>query len=109
LSTTLKLTRQAFGLELRRGTFDIEVAGERVGSIEWLGEVEIPVEPRTHSLRLRAGRYSSQSHTLNAGDESIVSFRCHGAMLWPRYVASAFKTDLAISLARESMSNTSEP
>jgi len=101
LSTYLRLMRQAFGLELRRGTFDIEVDGERVGSIEWHGEVEIPLEPGAHSLRLRAGRYSSQPRRFDAADESVVSFRCHGAMLWPRYVASIFKPDLAISLTRE--------
>ncbi len=101
MSTTLKLTRQGFGMELRRGTFNIEVDGEHVGSIEWHGEVEIPVEPGSHSLRLRAGRFSSRPHAFNARDESIVSFRCHGAMVWPRYVASVFRPDLAISLTRE--------
>jgi len=35
-----------------------------------------------------------------AGDE-VVTFRCHGAMLWPRYVASLAKPDLAIPLTRE--------
>jgi hypothetical protein len=34
-------------------------------------------------------------------DESVVSFRCHGAMMWPRWVASAMKPDLAISVSRE--------
>jgi hypothetical protein len=88
-------------MELRRGTFDVEVDGERVGSIEWHGEAEIPLEPGLHSLRLRAGRFSSRPHTFDARNESIVSFRCHGAMVWPRYVASVFKPDLAISLKRE--------
>jgi hypothetical protein len=88
-------------MELRRGSFDIEVDGARVGSIEWHGEVEIQVEPGPHRLRLRAGRYSSRPHTFDARDESVVSFRCHGAMVWPRYVASVVKPDLAISLTRD--------
>jgi hypothetical protein len=35
-----------------------------------------------------------------AGGE-VVNFRTHGAMIWPRYVASIIKRDLAISLKRE--------
>ena len=88
-------------MELRRGTFDVEVDGEHVGSIEWHGEMEIPVDPGARSLRLRAGRYSSRPHKFDAGDGAIVSFRCHGAMVWPRYVASVVKPGLAISLTRE--------
>jgi hypothetical protein len=34
-------------------------------------------------------------------DDEVVNFRGHGAMLWPRYVASIVKPDLAISLRRE--------
>jgi hypothetical protein len=34
-------------------------------------------------------------------DAETVNFRCHGAMLWPLYVASMVKADLAISLKRE--------
>jgi hypothetical protein len=30
--------------------------------------------------------------------DSVVSFRCHGAMIWPTYVVSFLKPDLAISL-----------
>jgi hypothetical protein len=34
-------------------------------------------------------------------DGQVASFRCHGAMVWPRWVASFVKPDLAISLVRE--------
>ncbi len=88
-------------MELRRGVFEILVDGEHVGSIEWHGEVEIPVDPGRHSLRLRAGRLASRPHAFDAGEGTVVSFRCHGAMMWPRYVASMVKPDLAISLLRE--------
>jgi hypothetical protein len=36
---------------------------------------------------------------LAAGE--VVNFRGHGAMVWPRYVVSIVKPDLAISLKRE--------
>jgi hypothetical protein len=36
---------------------------------------------------------------LPAGNRS--DFRTHGAMVWPRYVASIIKPDLAISFKRE--------
>lgn len=59
VSATLRLVREGFGIELRRGRFDVTVDGE------------------------------------------TASFRCHGAMVWPRFVASLVKPDLAISLRRE--------
>jgi hypothetical protein len=34
MAGTLKLTREAFGIELRRGTFEISVDGKSAGSIE---------------------------------------------------------------------------
>jgi hypothetical protein len=98
---TLRLTRQAFGVELRRGTFGIWLDGKDVGSIEWHETTEVPVEPGRHTLRMRAGRYSSQERAFNVGDGDVVNFRCHGAMVWPRYLASIVKPDIAISLSRE--------
>ena len=101
MSVTLRLSRQGFGMELRRGTFDIEVDGQHAGTIDWHGEAEIEMGQGHHSLQLRAGRFASPSHTFDASDGTVVSFRCHGAMIWPRYVASILKPDLAISLIRE--------
>jgi hypothetical protein len=34
-------------------------------------------------------------------DGETVAYRCHGANLWPIFVASLVKPDLAISLRRE--------
>jgi hypothetical protein len=31
-------------------------------------------------------------------DGDVASFRCHGAMIWPTYLVSFLKPDLAISL-----------
>jgi hypothetical protein len=100
-SGTLRLTREGIGIELRRGTFEISVDGKSVGSIKSHETVETPLEPGHHMLRLRAGRYSSRDHAFAMADGKVVSFRCHGAMVWPRYVASIVRPDLAISLKRE--------
>jgi len=88
-------------MELRRGQFEISVDGKSVGSITYGETVETPLEPGRHTLRIQVGRYSSRDRSFDATDSEIVSFRCHGAMVWPRYVASLVKPDLGISLKRE--------
>jgi hypothetical protein len=97
----LALTREGVGIELRRGRFEIWVDDKSVGSLEPHETVEIPVEPAHHTLRIRAGRYSSQARAFDVGDGEVISFRIHGAMIWPLYVASIVKPNLAISLKRE--------
>jgi hypothetical protein len=101
MPATLQLKREGTGIELRRGTFDVAIDGKSVGSIESHGTLEVPIEPGHHTLRLQAGRYSSKNHSFDTSDGEAVNFRCHGAMVWPRYVASILKPDLAISLKRE--------
>jgi hypothetical protein len=101
VSATLSLTREGTGIELRRGPFEIELDGGSVGSITRHKTVETSVEPGHHTLRIRSGRYSSQDHSFDVDDGEVVNFRTHGAMVWPRYVASIVKPDLAISLKRE--------
>jgi hypothetical protein len=102
VSATLRLTRQTpFGFELRRGLFEISVDGHSVGSLKHDETVETPLEPGQHTLQIRVGRYSSRNHSFDAADGEVVSFRCHGAMVWPTYVASFVKPDLGISLRRE--------
>ena len=101
MSATLRLTREAFGIELRRGTFEILVDGASVGSIKRHETVQTPLEPGHHAIRLRSGRYSSGDRSFEVADDEVVNFRGHGAMLWPRYVASIVKPDWAISLRRE--------
>jgi hypothetical protein len=98
MSATLRLTRETVGIELRRGVFDIAVDGKVVGSSKNRETVETRVEPGHHILRIRAGRYSSRDRSFDLGDGDAIDFRCHGAMIWPTYVASFFKPDLAISL-----------
>jgi len=101
MSATLRLTREGFGVELMRGEFEIAVDGESVGSVKYGETVETPLEPGHHSLWIRKGRYSSGDCSFDAADSEVVSFRCHGAMIWPRFVASLVKPDLAISLRQE--------
>jgi hypothetical protein len=101
VAATLRLTREGVGIELMRGQFEILVDGKSAGPVKYGETVETPIEPGRHTLRLRAGRYSSREYSFDAADGGTVSFRCHGAMVWPRYVASLVKPDLAISLKRE--------
>jgi hypothetical protein len=101
MSATLMVTREGAGFELRRGQFEIQVDGSAVGSIKWREQVEIGLEPGHHTLRIESGRYSSHERSFDVNDGEVVTFRTHGAMLWPRYVASIVKPDLAISLQQE--------
>ena len=101
MPATLRLTRQGFGIELRRGSFDVTLDGTVVASIERGGTIEASLEPGHHQLQVRAGRYSSRRDDFDSADGDVVSFRCHGAMVWPRYVASIVKPDWALSLHRE--------
>jgi hypothetical protein len=98
VSATLRLTREGSLIELWRGRFEISVDGKSVGSIIYGETVETPLEPGRHTLRLQRGRYSSRARSFDATDSETVSFRCHGAMVWPTFVASLVKPDLGISL-----------
>src|ERR1700728_2072078 len=97
VSATLRLVREGIGMELWRGKFDVSVDRERIGSIELHDTVEAPVEPGPHTLRVERGRYVSPSRTFDVSDGETATFRCHGANIWPRFVASLVKPDLAIS------------
>ena len=101
VSATLRVTHElSFGIELRRGRFEILVDGKAVGSVENRETLETPLEPGRHTVRIRKGRYSSREHSLEVADGESVSFQCHGIRIWPMYVASIVKPDLAISLKR---------
>jgi hypothetical protein len=101
MSATLRLTRDGVGIELRRGRFDVCVDGTIVGQIKWQEPLEVPVQPGRHTLQIKAGRYSSRVLSIEATGGDTLTFRCHGAMVWPRFVASIAKPDLAIALRRE--------
>ena len=102
MSATLKVTHEpSFGIELRRGRFEVVVDGETVGSVENHETSETPLAPGHHTIRMRKGRYSSRDQSFEAADGEIVNFRAHGIRIWPLYVASIFVPNLAISLKRE--------
>jgi hypothetical protein len=103
MSVTLRLTREVgtAAFELRRGRFEILVDGEPVGSLENHDTVETLIEAGRHHLVLHKGRYSSRTLTFDAADGEVVRFRCNGARIWPTYVASIVKPNLAISLKRD--------
>jgi hypothetical protein len=102
MSATLRLTRKvSFAIELRRGRFDVSVDGDSIGSIDNDETVEAPLEPGHHTLRVRHGRYSSRELSFDVSDGEVAAFRCHGANLWPIYVASMILPNLAIALKRE--------
>jgi hypothetical protein len=101
MPAALRVTREGVGIELRRGTFKIIVDGADIGTVEYGKTIDLPVEPGQHTLTIRRGRYSSRTLSFDAADGQVVGFRCHGAMVWPRWLVSFAKPDLAISLTRQ--------
>ena len=101
MSATLTLTHKTIGVEVRRGTYDVELDGERVGSVELNDTFETPVEPGRHTLKVRSGRNSSPTKTFDAADGELVSFRCGGKSILPIFLASFVVPSLALSLHRE--------
>ena len=101
MPATLKLTHKAIGAEVRRGTYDVVVDGERAGSVEMNHTIEIPVEPGRHTLQVRNGRNSSCTQTFDAAEEEIVAFRCTGKRFLPIFLASFAVPRLALKLIRE--------
>ena len=101
MSATLKLTHKAIGVEVRRGTYDVEVDGKRVGSLEMNDTIEIPVEPGRHTLQIRSGRNSSRTQTFEAAENQTVAFRCTGKRLLPIFLASFVVPRLALKLVRD--------
>jgi hypothetical protein len=98
---TLRLTHKAIGVEVRRGTFDVLVDGERIGSVEMNDTIETPVEPGHHTLQVRNGRNSSGTQTFDAAEGEVVAFRCTGKRFLPLFLASFLVPSLALKLRRE--------
>jgi hypothetical protein len=102
VAATLQLVRKTTSvMELRRGTFHVLLDGNDVGSIDRHQTIEVPVEPGHHTLQVKADRYTSGRRLFDAADGEIVNFRCNGARIWPIYVASIVKPDLALTLKPE--------
>ncbi len=101
MSATLKLTHKAIGAEVRRGTYDVVVDGERVGSVEMNDTIEISVEPGRHTLQVRNGRKLSSTEAFDAADGEIVAFRSTGKRFLPIFLASFIVPSLALKLVRD--------
>jgi hypothetical protein len=102
MTATVRVSREVgFGIELRRGQFGVQVDGKTVGVVDHGQSAEVAVEPGRHTLCMRKGRYSSQERTFDAEDGQTVSFRCHGDKIWPTWLVSFMKPDLAIALHQE--------
>jgi hypothetical protein len=101
MAATLKLAHRAFGMEVRRGTYDVVLDGERVGSVEMNNTFETPVEPGRHTLQVRNGRNSSRTKTFDAAEGETVRFRCSGKSILPIFLLSFVVPSLALSLHRQ--------
>src|ERR1035441_1411621 len=101
MAATLKLSHKAIGVEVRRGTYDIVVDGQRAGSLEMNDTIEMPIEPGRHTLQVRSGRNSSRTRTFDAAESQTVAFRCTGKSFLPIFLASFFVPSLALQLRRE--------
>jgi hypothetical protein len=101
MPATLRLTHKTIGAEVRRGTYDAMVDGQRAGSVELNETIDIPVEPGRHTLQVRSGRNSSRTKTFDVGDGDIASFRTGGKNILPVFLLSFVVPSLALSLHRE--------
>jgi hypothetical protein len=101
MSAILKLTHKAIGVEVRRGTYDVVVDGERVGSFEMNDTIEIPIEAGHHTLQIRKGRNLSRTLTFDASEGEVRAFRCTGKRFLPIFLVSFVVPGLALSLRPE--------
>ena len=101
MSATLKLAHKTIGAEVRRGTYEVILDGEHVGSVEMNDTFETRIEPGSHTLQVRSGRNSSRTKTFDATDGATIAYRCTGKSILPIFLASFLAPSLALSLHRE--------
>ena len=101
MSATLKLTHKAIGAEVRRDPYDVVVDGEGVGSVDMNATIEIPVDPRRHTVQVRNGRKLSRTEAFDAAEGEVIGFRCTGKRFLPIFLASFIAPKLALKLVRE--------
>jgi hypothetical protein len=101
MTATLKMTHKAIGVEVRRGTYDVMVDGQRAGSLDMNDTIEIPVEAGRHVLQIRSGRNASRKRTFEVAEGQTVAFRCTGKSFLPLFLASFVVPSLALKLIRE--------
>lgn len=98
MAATLKLTHKAIGVEVRRGTYDVVLDAERVGELEMNDTFETPVEPGSHTLEIREGRYSSRELPFQVTDGQLISFNSQGKRILPIFLAAFVVPSLALTL-----------
>ncbi|MCL2781830.1 MAG: DUF2846 domain-containing protein [Actinomycetia bacterium] len=101
MSATLSVAHKAMGAEVRRAAYDIELDGERVGSVAMNDTFVAPIEPGRHTLRLRSGRNSSRAKTFDAADGETVAYRGTGKSVLPVFLLSFLIPRLALTLHRD--------
>jgi hypothetical protein len=101
VAATLRLTRKGTIMELRRGTFSVLLDDGAIGSIKPNQTIELTIDPGHHTLQVKVGRYSGPGRPFDAADGEIINFRCYGGRIWPIFLASLVKPDLALTLKRE--------
>jgi hypothetical protein len=101
VSATLKVTHSAIGAEVRRGTYDVFVDGQRVGAVEMNDTLELPIDPGHHSLQVRSGRDRSGTEDLDIAEGQVVAYRATGKRFLPLFLASFVFPGLALVLKRE--------
>ncbi len=101
MSATLKVTHKSIGVEVRRGTYDVVVDGQRAASLDMNDSVEVPVAPGPHTVQVRSGRNSSRVETFEATEGQTVAYRCTGKSFLPIFLASFVVPRLALHLHRE--------
>jgi hypothetical protein len=101
MSTILKVTHKAIGMEVRRGTFDVMVDGERVGSLQMNETIELPIESGHHTLQVRNGRNLTRTLSFDAAGGQVAAFRCTGKRFLPIFLVSFVVPRLALSLRPE--------
>jgi hypothetical protein len=75
--------------------------GDDIGSIESDQTIDLPIQPGHHELKVKLGRYTSRTDPFDTADGETVTFRCYGGRIWPIYLASIVKPDVALTLKRE--------
>lgn len=101
MTATLTVTHKTIGAEVRRGTYDVVLDGEQVGSVEMNQTFETSLVPGPHSLQVRDGRKSSRTVTFEVSDGGLAAYRCTGKSILPVFLLSFAIPSLALSLHRE--------
>lgn len=86
---------------MRRGSYEVLVDGQRVGSVGMNDTIEVPVESGRHTLQVRNDRKSSSTESFDAAQGEVVAFRCTGKRFLPIFLASFIVPRLALKLVRD--------